>query len=461
MRKLWGHRFLHRVEIPLVEKFNASLGFDQRLWAEDIIGNQAYAKALYEAGVLTSREFRNIDKTLRMMGNAIKNNGLKLKDAEDIHTALEQILTKHLGKLGKKIHTGRSRNEQVVLDERLYLKKEMGLIIKDIVTLQQTLFQQAGKYTNCLMPGYTHLQPAQPVRFSHNLLAWFFMLARDQSRLSDALKRLDICPLGSGALAGTTYSLNRQRLAKQLGFTTISENALDATSDRDFLVEFVAGCAILMMHLSRSCEDLIIWSTQEFGFIELADELATSSSLMPQKKNPDTLELIRGKCGRVFGNLINLLTIQKGLPSGYNKDLQEDKPPLFDTVDTVRGCLKVFNLAIKTMQVNPARMRQALTDYLLSTDMVDYLVRQGVPFRESHGIVGQLVAQALRHHKKLSQLTLNEFRRFSRKFQSDVYKVLDITKSINQRNLVGGTSPSAIKNQLRIARQHLKRLTYI
>jgi argininosuccinate lyase len=340
-----------------------------------------------------------------------------------------------------------------VLDERLYLKKEIPLIQDAIAGLQKVFLNGAQKYIDVIMPGYTHLQQAQPILFSYYLMNWFFGLERDKQRLSDCYKRLDACPLGSGALAGNAYNINRHKLAKQLGFAGVSDNALDAVSDRDFIIETLADCALLMMHLSRLCEDLIIWSSQEFGFIRLAEGLATSSSLMPQKHNPDALELIRGKTGRVYGNLFNLLTVMKGLPAGYNKDMQEDKEPLFDTINTAKTCLQVLTLAIKTMQVFPERMKGAINGFTIATDLADYLVKKGMPFRQSHHIVSKLVRYAVGQGKPLLLLSMNEFKRFSPLFNKDVYKLLDPMKSIESKKTYGGTATRMVKQQVNIAKR--------
>ncbi|MCK5578266.1 MAG: argininosuccinate lyase [Planctomycetes bacterium] len=454
-QKLWQNRLNRKVEYPLVEDFNASIGFDKRLAEEDITGSLAYARALQKAGVITGMELKKLVKSLNQIKANIKKGKLNLNGSEDIHTAIEMALTRKLGNTGRKIHTGRSRNEQVALDERLYLKKNIKGISKDLIALQKAILKRAEKHVGVVMPGYTHLQQAQPVLFSYYLMALFFMLQRDKERLVDCLKRVDICPLGSGALAGTTYNINRRQLARELGFKKISENALDATSDRDFIVEFIGTSSILMMHLSRICEDLIIWSSREFGFVVLADALTTSSSLMPQKKNPDLLELIRGKSGRVFGHLLGLLSMLKSLPVGYNKDMQEDKLPLFDTVDTLSASLKIFTLVFKTMTIKPQKMQATINDHILATDLVDYLVQKGVPFRESHSTVGQIVRYTLDYDKNLIGLSLSELKQFNPKFQKDVYQVFNIKKSIDAHNLPGGTSEAMVRKQIKTGKKYL------
>ncbi|MDI6732437.1 MAG: argininosuccinate lyase [Planctomycetota bacterium] len=360
----------------VVDSFQQSFSVDKRLSEEDITGTIAYVEALYRAGILSMREILSIKKGLLRMKKKSFPDGYK---AEDIHTAVETGLTKLVGGVAGKIHTGRSRNEQIVTDERMYLKKEILFVQKEMQGLQREIISKAEKWHKVIMPGYTHLQQAQPILFSFYLMSWFFALERDKKRLSDCYKRVDICPLGSGALAGNTYKLNRDKLARKLGFSKVSENALDAVSDRDFIIEFLSDAAILMSHLSRFCEDLIIWSSAEFGFIRIDEGLGTSSSLMPQKHNPDALELIRGKTGRVYGNLFNLLTVMKGLPMGYNKDMQEDKPPMFDTAEIAKECLKVFTLTVKTMKVFPERMKEVMSE-------VSLLGRPGaIPLRRDGG----------------------------------------------------------------------------
>jgi len=438
----------------LIDGFQQSFSVDKRLADEDIAGSIAYAQALKQAGVLSGKETMTIKKNLlKMKKQFAVRNGAK---AEDVHTAVEMELTKLSGKMAGKIHTGRSRNEQVVADERLYLKKAVALIQAEIHNLQQEIVSQAERHIKVIMPGYTHLQQAQPILFSYYLMSWFFALERDKNRLSDCARRIDVSPYGSGALAGNAYKIDRHTLAKQLGFSGVSANALDAISDRDFIIECLSGCAILMMHLSRVCEDLVIWSTGEFGFVRMAEGLATSSSLMPQKHNPDALELIRGKTGRVYGNLFNLLTMMKGLPSGYNKDMQEDKTPMFDSVDTAQECLKILALAVKTMKIFPDRMSQAINSRILATDIADYLVKKGVPFRSSHHIVSKVVRYAIEKQQPVESLKMSDFRRFSPVFDKDVYKLFDIRKSIESKNTLGGTATSMVKQQIKTARKLLK-----
>ncbi|MFH0888669.1 MAG: argininosuccinate lyase [Planctomycetota bacterium] len=435
----------------LIDHFNESFSVDKRLAYEDINGSIAYAETLKEAGILSQKEMKNIQKNLLRLKKqfSMKNN----YKAEDIHTAVEVALTKLAGKYAGKIHTGRSRNEQVVADERLYLKKAIPLIKDKIKDLQKTILNTAQKHLAVIMPGYTHLQQAQPILFSYYLMSWFFALQRDKERLTDCYKRVDVCPYGSGAIAGNSYKIDRHKLAKNLGFGAVSENALDAVSDRDFIIECISASAILMIHLSRFAEDIIIWSSAEFGFVRLAEGIATSSSLMPQKHNPDTMELIRGKTGRVYGNLVNIMTVMKGLPGGYDKDMQEDKTPMFDTIDTVSECLQIFTLSIKTIRIFPDRMSQSINSFTLATDLADYLVKKGVPFRQSHHIVSKIVRYAIEKGEKLHQLNIAELKKFSGIFDKDVYKIFDMRKSIEAKQSYGGTSTKMVKKQIEIGRK--------
>ena len=426
----------------LFEEFNSSISFDRFLYKEDIEGSIAYAKALQKAGIITDKELQKIVDTLGHIKVEIKK-GLCLLDREDIHTTIEQMLIEKVGNAGKKLHTGRSRNEQIALDERMYLKKEIRNIVLEIASLQKAIVKIAKNNPDLIMPGYTHLQQAQPILFSHYILALAFMLQRDKQRLLDCYKRVDVCPLGSGALAGNPYNLDRAFLANELNFSKVSDNSIDAVSDRDFILEFLSSMAILMIHISRFCEDFIIWSSAEFGFIEIDDSLCSSSSLMPQKKNPDTLELIRGKTGRVFGNLFTLLTVLKGVSLTYNKDFQEDKEPLFDTIKTANSCLRIFKEVITTLKLNKKKISNSMTTYLLATDIADYLVKKGIPFRDSHKLVGELIRYAIKKGKSLKKLSIDEYHSFSDKFGKDVYDILDYKLSIRHRNL-----KNIVKNEI-------------
>ncbi|MBI2503216.1 MAG: argininosuccinate lyase [Candidatus Latescibacteria bacterium] len=450
--KAWGGRFAGATA-ELMERFNASIGFDRKLLEVDIAGSQVHARALERAGVLTAEEVARLSAGLEQVRAEFSAPGHPFSAGlEDVHMAVEHRLTELIGPLGGKLHTGRSRNDQVNLDERLYLRGAIAVIRLRVRHLQAVLADSAEAHLEVILPGYTHLQQAQPILFGHYALALFWMLERDQGRLADAWKRADFLPLGAGALAGSAYPLDRQFMAGELGFSQVTPNSLDAVSDRDFLLEALAALAILMMHLSRFCEDLIIWSAREFGFVELADAFSTGSSMMPQKKNPDSLELVRGKTGRVYGDLFSLLTTMKGLPLTYAKDLQEDKEPLFDAFESVQDCLEVFAGAWQTMQLRPARMEAAVDDAALATDLADYLARQGLPFREAHHAVGRLVRFALDAGRTLRGLTLEELKTHSPAFGEDALALLDLRRSLSLRNIEGGTGPQALRAQLEQAR---------
>ncbi|NKB71117.1 MAG: argininosuccinate lyase [Candidatus Latescibacteria bacterium] len=439
-----------------MERFNASIGFDCKLLAVDIAGSIAYARALQRAQVLTQEETEQLVAGLRQVEGELAAEIETLDPAlEDIHMAVESRLTQLIGPLGGKLHTGRSRNDQVSLDERLYLKVAIAGLEADIRKMQGVLVDLAQEHIDVILPGYTHLQQAQPILFSHYALALFWMLERDRGRLRDVWKRADYLPLGAGALAGSTVALDRDFLACELGFSRVAPNSLDAVSDRDFLLECLSALAILMMHLSRFCEDLIIWSSAEFGFVELGDAFSTGSSMMPQKKNPDSLELIRGKTGRVYGGLIGLLTTMKGIPLTYAKDMQEDKEPLFDGLETVETCLAVFTGVWSSMELRPERMAGAIDEGTLATDIAEYLVRRGLPFREAHHVVGRLVGQMLAAGRGLGSLTLDELQSCSDLFAADVLPWLDARHSLQLRNIVGGTGPHAVTEQLAQARLQL------
>ncbi len=432
-----------------MERFNASIGFDRRLYRVDILGSRAQAKALERIGVLTAEERDRILEGLDRVEEEIAAGELALTDdLEDIHMAVEKRLTEIVGPAGGKIHTGRSRNDQVVLDERLYLREVVGGTVDRIDRLEAVLLEAAERYIGVVMPGYTHLQQAQPVRFSHYTMALFWMLERDRGRFADCAARADAMPLGSGALGGSAYPVDRAFLASELGFARVTENSIDAVSDRDYLLEYLSAAAILMGHLSRFCEDLILWSSSEFGFVALDEAYSTGSSMMPQKANPDSLELVRGKTGRVYGNLVSLLTVMKGVPLTYAKDMQEDKEPFFDTVDTVWMALEVFAGAWATMEVRADRMSAALDGTILATDLADYLVRKGAPFRECHRVVGELVRTALEAGVRLEDLDLETLRSASPHFEADVREVLSPEWSTALRDLPGGTGPEAVQGQI-------------
>ncbi len=452
--KLWGGRFSKDTD-KMVEEFTASIFFDCRLAEEDITGSIAHCKMLAKTGILTSRESEEIIKGLEEIREEIRQGRLEFKvELEDIHMHIEKRLIEIIGPLGGKLHTARSRNDQVALDMHLYLKKEIINTIRLISHLQKSLIELAENNLEAVMPGYTHLQRAQPVLFSHHLMAYFSMLKRDADRFKDSYKRADIMPLGAGALAGTSFPIDREYTAELLGFGEIYENSMDAVSDRDFVLEYLSNSAILMMHLSRFCEDLILWSSSEFNFIEMDDSFCTGSSIMPQKKNPDVAELVRGKTGRVYGNLISLLTLMKSLPLTYNKDMQEDKEGLFDTVNTVKNCLQVLAPLVKTIEVRGKNMEKAVSeDFSTATDLADYLVKKGIPFRESHRIIGELVAYCLDKGKVLKSLTLEELRVFSPLFHEEALNCLDPYLVVSSRNIRGGTSPEQVKSYLEKARR--------
>jgi len=452
MTKLWGGRFEQPTD-PRMDQFNKSIGFDARLWEVDIQGSQAYADALMDAGILTEEERNQIVRGLEKVAQEWQEGRFRLKpEDEDIHTAVERRLTELIGPVAGKLHTGRSRNDQVATDLRLYLCDTLQDLEMMLTDLQRTIIRVADRSIDVIMPGYTHLQPAQPVRFAHWMMSYFWMLQRDWARLEDMRRRVEVMPLGSGALAGTPLAIDRARLAQRLGFTRISENSMDAVSDRDFVAEFLFWAAMLTIHLSRLGEDLILFSNPSLGFVRLADAYTTGSSLMPQKKNPDAFELVRGKTGRIIGDLTGLLATLKGLPSTYNKDLQEDKEPLFDAIDTLKLALPVVAGALETMTLRPERMAQALDDAMLATDLADWLVAQGVPFRQSHHIVGQVVAEAERRGIPLSHLSLADMQAIYPGFTEEALAVWDFERSVEQRRAAGGTARDAVLAQINQAK---------
>lgn len=432
--KLWGGRFKEKIAEDM-EIFNSSINVDIRLLPYDIEASLAHAKGLKKAKIITDEEFEQIERALR----EIKEEKFEeIPMVEDVHTLVEQMLVEKIGDVGKKIHTARSRNDQIATDERLYLRNEILKIIDLLSQLNAVLLELSKKHKNKIMPGYTHMQRAQPITFSHHLLAYMEMFKRDIERLKDSLKRVNVLVLGSGALAGTSYDIDRMYVASLLDFKEVSLNSIDGVSDRDFIIEFLSIASLIMMHLSRFSEEVVLWSTQEFNFVELSDQYSTGSSIMPQKKNPDSAELIRGKTGRVYGNLFALLTTMKGLPLAYNKDMQEDKEPLFDTVDTLKGCLKVFIGLLGTIRVNEKKMEEAVKfGYLNATDLADYLVKKGIPFRTAHDIVGKLVAYAITKNVSLEELNISEFRNFCQLIDEDVYEFLDLKNILKRRKTIG------------------------
>lgn len=456
-KNLWGGRFAGRAD-PKFTDFNRSFGFDRRLFEVDVRGSIAHCNGLVRADVLTSDEGEQIESALNEL---LENGGARsrfLEDAvaEDVHSFVEARMVEMVGDLGRKLHTGRSRNDQVATDLRLWLRDEIDRLVALLFDSQTTLLDLAEANRDVVIPGYTHLQRAQPVLFAHWCLAYLEMLARDRERLADVRKRLNVLPLGSAALAGTSYSIDRESVARELGFDSVSRNSLDAVSDRDFCIEFASAASMIMMHLSRLAEDIILYSTTEFGFFEMSDAVATGSSLMPQKKNPDAMELVRGKAGRVFGHLQSLLTTMKGLPLAYNKDMQEDKEALFDTVDTVKASLSVATIVLSNIKLNGSRTREAATrGYLNATELADYLVRKAVPFREAHETVGRMVMHAIQRRCELNDLSLDEFKSFSPLIDDDVLDSLSLEATLATKSQIGGTAPSRVAEALASARKSL------
>jgi argininosuccinate lyase len=456
--KLWGGRFKGEADAEF-SRFNASFSFDRRLIDADIEGSLAQAEALKAAGILTDDEARRIEAGLTQIRHRVGEEAgyLDSRAAEDVHSFVEAELVASIGDAGYKLHTGRSRNDQVATDLRLFLRTEIDEIHGLIRGLQRGLLDLAEANRECVLPGYTHLQRAQPILFAHYLLAYFEMFKRDQARLKDVRARTNKLPLGSGALAGTGFPIDREMIAKRLGFDGLCDNSLDAVSDRDFVIEFIGTSAITMVHLSRLAEDLILYSTAEFGFIELSDAVSTGSSLMPQKKNPDSLELIRGKAGRIFGHHAGLLATVKGLPLAYNKDMQEDKEALFDTIDTLRGSLGVMATVLNNIRVNTERtLEAAQSSYANATDLADYLVRRGLEFRRAHEIVGRVVSYAIEKGNSLEALSKAEYARFSELFGDDLYDSLNLAASLGSKNATGGTSPERVKEALARARSEVE-----
>lgn len=446
MAKLWGGRFSKATDV-LVDDFNSSIRFDARMYPQDIEGSMAHAEMLGRQGIIPQEDAELIVKTLGEIKMDIDDGKVEfLIDAEDIHMNIETILISRIGDAGKKLHTGRSRNDQVALDIRMYLRHEIDEISALLKELRTTVLNVAEQNLSTIMPGYTHLQKAQPITLAHHMMAYYEMLRRDGQRLSDCRRRLNIMPLGSGALAGTTYPLDREFVAKKLGFDEITQNSLDGVSDRDFVCEFAFDLSMIMTHLSRFSEEIILWSSHEFGFIELDDAYSTGSSIMPQKKNPDVAELVRGKTGRVYGSLMGLLTMMKGLPLAYNKDMQEDKEQIFDAIDTVKMCMPVFSKMIATMTVRSSRMLNgAKGGFTNATDVADYLVKHGLPFRDAHAVVGRMVAYCIEKNTVIDALTMDELKEFSPLIEEDIYTEISLETCVNQRSLPGGPAFETVK----------------
>ncbi len=445
MAQLWGGRFTKETD-QLVYHFNASISFDRKLFEEDIEGSIAHAVMLEKQGILSEEEKNAIVKGLVGIREDVKNGRLEITDAyEDIHSFVEANLTKRIGDAGKKLHTGRSRNDQVALDMKLYIRKEILHVAEELDALLHTLLDVMEENKETYMPGFTHLQKAQPITLSHHMGAYFEMFHRDSLRMRDIYKRMNYCPLGSGALAGTTYPLDRGYTASLLGFEGPTLNSMDSVADRDYLIEFLSSLATVMMHLSRFCEEVIIWNSNEYRFIEIDDAYSTGSSIMPQKKNPDIAELVRGKTGRVYGALVSILTVMKGIPLAYNKDMQEDKELTFDAVDTVKGCLALFTGMLKTMKFNREVMAaSAMNGFTNATDAADYLVGKGVPFRDAHGIIGRLVLYCIDKNTCIEALSMEEFREISPVFEEDIYDAVSLKACVERRLTIGAPGPEAM-----------------
>ncbi len=453
--KLWGGRFT-KEENSLVHNFNESLSFDRRFYTQDIRGSIAHVTMLAASGIITDTEKDTIINALTDIKNDIDSGVLKFDDSEDIHSFVEAELISRTGDTGKKLHTGRSRNDQVALDMRLYIRDEIDEIIPLVTNLLKEIYSLMEKNLDTYMPGFTHLQKAQPVTFSHHLGAYFEMFFRDRERLIDNRRRMNYCPLGAGALAGTTYPLNRALTAKLLDFSGPTLNSMDSVSDRDYLLELLSDLSICMMHLSRFSEEIIMWNSNEYRFIELDDAYSTGSSIMPQKKNPDIAELVRGKTGRVYGELLGLMTTMKSLPLAYNKDMQEDKEGTFDAIDTVKSCLVLFTDMLKTMTINaPAMEKSAKLGFTNATDAADYLVKHGVPFRDAHGIIGQLVLICIEKNCSLDELPLSEYKKISPVFESDIYDEIAMKTCVEKRNTIGAPGHDAMEEVLKLCRERI------
>jgi len=457
MSKLWGGRFQKSTD-TMVDDFNSSIRFDQRLYKQDIEGSIAHVRMLGKQEIIPEADAKLIEKTLREILAEIEDGKVEFDiAAEDIHMNVEQILIAKIGDIGKKLHTGRSRNDQVALDMRMYVRDEIRTIQDMISALQRVLINISKENLDTILPGYTHLQKAQPITLAHHMMAYFEMLKRDKSRLEDTYKRTNVLPLGSGALAATTYPLDREFVAKELGFDAVSLNSLDAVSDRDFCIELLNSLSVMMMHLSRFSEEIIIWCSHEFQFIELDDAFSTGSSIMPQKKNPDIAELVRGKTGRIYGSLMALLTTMKSLPLAYNKDMQEDKEPVFDAIDNVKMCLPVFTDMIRTMKVRKDRMYEgAKGGFTNATDLADYLVKKGIPFRDAHSIVGKVVFSCIQRGIGLDDMTLEEYKQSSELIEEDVFIAISLEECVNRRNVIGGPSKDMIQKVIKLNEDYLK-----
>ena len=455
--KLWSGRFDKNTDV-LVDELNASIGFDFRMYRQDIEGSLAHSAMLCERGIISVEDMEKIHEGLKEILADIEAGALSFGiENEDVHMAIEGELTRRIGDAGKRLHTARSRNDQVALDIRLYLKQEIALVHGMVLELLETVLNLAKRGEDVIMPAYTHLQRAQPTTFAHYMMAYANMLRRDVTRLEDCLERMDECPLGSGALTSTTYPIDREFVARQLGFARITQNSLDGVSDRDFALELMSDLSILMMHLSRFSEEIIMWCSWEFKFIELDDAYSTGSSIMPQKKNPDIAELVRGKTGRVYGDLMSLLTVMKALPLAYNKDMQEDKEPVFDALDTVKKCIPVFSAMLNTMRLLSDNMRAAAgRGFINATDCADYLVKRGLPFRDAYTIVGRLVSLCIERGKTLETLELEEYKKLSEIFENNVYDAISMETCVEMRSVAGGPSKQSVEAQMNYIEQFIK-----
>ncbi len=455
-KKLWSGRFKQSTN-RLVEDFSASIDFDWRLYKEDITGSIAHCKMLGQCGILTDEEVEKIVDGLIEIKREIERGDFEFDNTlEDIHMAIEQRLIEKIGDTGGKLHTARSRNDQIAVDLRLYLKNVIMSFFKLLHSLKSSLVDLAEQHTETIMPGFTHLQHAQPIVLGHHLMAYYEMFRRDTERLKDCLKRTDVMPLGSAALAGTTFPIDRKITAEYLGFSEISRNSIDAVSDRDFVIEFLAATSLIMLHLSRLSEELVLWNSAEFDFVSISDAFCTGSSIMPQKKNPDVPELIRGKTGRVYGALMSLLTTMKGLPLAYNRDLQEDKEPLFDAIDTAVACVELMARLLAELNFNTDKLlEETQKGFITATDLADYLVRKNLPFRRAHHITGEIVQYCIENNKKLEELDLNELKEFSNAFSEDIYEFIGVESSVNQRKSFGGTAPELVKKAIKEAKIEL------
>ena len=455
--KLWSGRFQQDTD-KLVDKLNASIAYDQRMYKEDITGSIAHAAMLGAQGIIPADEADKICRALEEILADVEAGKVEFtEDNEDIHMNIETLLTQRIGAAGKRLHTARSRNDQVALDIRMYLRREAGAVCSRVAALAAAICDKAEQHLDSIMPGYTHLQRAQPSTFAHYTMAYAEMLLRDLGRLQDCVQRMNLCPLGSGAMGGTTYPIDRCRVAEALGFAGITGNSIDGVSDRDFVIELLSALAMLMMHLSRFSEEIILWSSSEFGFVTLSDAYSTGSSIMPQKKNPDIAELVRGKTGRVYGDLVTMLTVMKGLPLAYNKDMQEDKEAVFDACDTVLDCLDVFTPMFQTMTVNVAALRAAAArGFINATDCADYLTKKGMPFRDAYTCVGKLVHYCIGQDKTLETLTLEEYRAVSESFDADVYAAIDLAACLHGRRTPGGPAPESVRQEIENLRKQLK-----